>query len=228
MSRSNRLFEIIQILRSATGVMTASQLAEKLEVTTRTVYRDIAVLQSRGVPIDGEAGIGYLMRAGYDLPPLMFDAEEIEALIVGLRLIKRTGDEGLIAASQRVADKLYEILPEQRSEETYAAPLVVSSFAEMPDHQIDVAQLRESIRAEKALWIDYRDAAGNVTDRTLYPIAMIYYIDALILVAWCQLRSGFRHFRVDRIQSCENTEASFSGQGDKLRLCWREQHELPS
>lgn len=207
--------------------MTASQIADLLEVTPRTVYRDIAVLQARRVPIEGEAGIGYLMRAGYDLPPLMFDAEEVEALIVGLRLLSRTGDQGLVCAADRVAAKLYEILPEDRSIRKDAEPLVVSSWADMPEHQVEVALLRQSIREEAALWIDYRDAAGVVTDRVVQPIAMIYYIDALLLAAWCELRAGFRHFRVDRIQSCELTGDSFAGKGNELRTRWRVDHELP-
>lgn len=206
--------------------MTAARIAEQLEVTPRTVYRDIAVLQARRVPIEGEAGIGYVMRAGYDLPPLMFDAEEIEALIVGLRLLGRVGDKGLVAAAARISDKLYEVLPDQRTTQVNNQPLMVSEWSEVPTHHIDVAMLRQSIREEKKLSIDYKDVNAVVTCRTLQPIAIIYYIDALVLVAWCELRMGFRHFRIDRIQHCEVLDESFAGEGERLRHGWREIHEV--
>ena len=128
MRRADRLFDLIHLLRRARGAMTAAQLAEALEVTPRTVYRDIAALKSADVPIDGAAGVGYIMRPGYDLPPLMFDREEVEAVTVGLQLLNRTGDQELQAAARRVAAKIANVLPELRADELDDGRFVVSNF----------------------------------------------------------------------------------------------------
>lgn len=221
MRRSTRLFEIIQILRSADGPMTAETLAERLEVSVRTVYRDIAALQAMRTPIEGEAGLGYIMRGGYDLPPLNFDQEEIEALRVGLSMLVRTGDSALQQAAERVCAKI-EALHDP------AEWLQVAPWGAPSDDPLrgctPVALLRQAIRDERKLKIVYRSADETETTRVVRPVALIYHLECTMLAGWCELRQGFRHFRTDRIWGCERLEDGFSGQGATLREIWQEQN----
>ncbi|MES0862424.1 YafY family protein [Ruegeria sp. SCPT10] len=221
MRRSTRLFEIIQILRAADAPVTAEALAAKLEVSARTVYRDIAALQAQRTPIEGEAGIGYLMRRGYDLPPLNFDAEEVEALWVGLSLLARTGDSELQEAARRICRKIDAL------HDTPRRWLQVSTWGTPPDDPakgcVPVANYREAIRSEQKIRITYVNGAEERTIRVVRPVALIYHIECTMLAAWCELRSGFRHFRTDRIWASESIDESFCGQGDSLRTLWQEQ-----
>ena len=227
MSRSDRMFEIIQLLRRAAKPVTAQALAETLEVVPRTVYRDIAALQAMRVPIEGEAGIGYVMRRGFDLPPLMFTAEEVEAIVVGLSLLRRTGDVGLQAAARRVTAKIAEVLPEEDALNLDDPPLYVSRAGPLPPERVDLRLIRRAIREEAKLWIAYEDAEARRTERTVKPLAILYYIEVVVLTGWCELRQGFRHFRADRIADCRVTGERFTGEGDELRRLWREAHALP-
>ena len=220
-------FEIIQLLRRAAKPVTAQALAETLEVVPRTVYRDIAALQAMRVPIEGEAGIGYVMRRGFDLPPLMFTAEEVEAIVVGLSLLRRTGDVGLQAAAGRVTAKIAEVLPEEGALHLDGPPLYVSRAGPSPPERVDLRLIRRAIREEAKLWIAYEDAEAQRTERTVKPLAMLYYIEVVVLTGWCELRQGFRHFRADRIADCRITGDRFAGKGDELRRLWREAHALP-
>lgn len=224
--RSSRLFEIIQTLRKAKAPVAARTIAEALEVSKRTIYRDIVTLQATGVPIEGEAGMGYVMRAGYDLPPLMFTAEETEAVVVGLSLLGRTGDAGLQAAATRVAEKISDVLPEGKDHAFDMTRLLVSRWSSVPPAEVDCQVLRKAIREERELAIGYRDAEARETDRTIRPIALVYYVDSVILAAWCQLRGDFRHFRIDRLTACRLTGMLFQGQGMRLRRLWRARQEL--
>ncbi|MBU4531867.1 MAG: YafY family transcriptional regulator [Hoeflea sp.] len=214
MRRSNRLFEIIQILRAAGRPMTADALARKLEVSTRTIYRDIAALQMMRTPIEGEPGIGYVMRRGYDLPPLNFDPEEIEALRVGLALLSRTGDSALQRAARRIHEKV----------EALHGPadwLLVAPWGAPPDDPakgcVQVSTLRDAIRAERKLRLTYQDEQGCQTVRTVRPLALVYHLECVMLACWCELRAGFRHFRTDRIYGCDVLAERFVGQGEALR-----------
>ncbi len=227
MSRSDRMFEIIQLLRSAERPVTSHELAKTLEVAQRTVYRDIAALQAMRVPIEGEAGIGYVMRAGFDLPPLMFTAEEVEAIVVGLALLRRTGDVGLQAASRGVSAKIAEVLPDQRERGLEDRHLYASAWGADPPGQADLTEIRRAIREETKLRITYTDAQERRSERTIKPLAILYYLEVVVLAAWCELRVGFRHFRLDRIITCETTDDRFLGEGKKLRALWRDQHDLP-
>lgn len=221
MHRSSRLFEIIQMLRSAPRPTTAQALAEGLEVSKRTIYRDIASLQAMRVPIEGEAGIGYVMRPGFDLPPLMFTPEEIDAIAVGLALVRRTGDPALERAGRLAAEKIDSVLPAARVRLT---PLRVSGWHDIPQAQQDPGGLRQAIREERVLALTYLDLAGRRSQRDVRPIALTYHTNALVLAAWCEMREAFRHFRIDRIEACAATERCFRGQGDRLRDRWeREQ-----
>ena len=226
LSRSVRMFEIIQLLRSADAPLTAHAIAALLEVTKRTVYRDIAALQAMRVPIEGAAGLGYVMRPGFDLPPLMFTAEEIEAIVVGLALLGRTGDAGLEAAAASAAEKIGDVLPEGYGRDFDDGPLYVSSWHAIPGSRVEPRLLRRAIREEQKLRLGYADAAARSTQRTVLPLALVYHIESVVLAAWCELRSDFRHFRLDRIVACEPTEERFAGEGPRLRAQWREQQEL--
>lgn len=217
MSRSTRLFEIIQILRAAPRPITAENLALRLEVSTRTIYRDIASLQAMQTPIDGEAGIGYMMRRGYDLPPLNFDQEEIEALRVGLLLLSRTGDSMLQKAASRICRKVDAL-------HGPADWLHVTPWGAPTDDSelgcVSISMLREVIRDEHKLELTYRDESDVETQRTIRPIALSYRSTCILLAGWCELRSGLRHFRTDRIYGCNKLDAWFKGQGDVLRELW--------
>ncbi|WP_425404171.1 helix-turn-helix transcriptional regulator [Hwanghaeella sp.] len=220
MRRADRLFEIIQLLRQARGPMTAADLAAGLEVNIRTVYRDIAALQGMRVPIEGAAGIGYVMRRGYDLAPLMFDVDEVEAIVVGLGLLARTGDIGLQAAAGRANAKIAEILPEARRDEVEGKHLAVSDWGAAPPDLIDMASVRKALRQNLALRIIYQDETGAETDRVILPVALVYYVQVAVLAAWCRLRGGFRHFRIDRIQSLETLPEDFRREAEDLRRDW--------
>lgn len=224
--RSSRLFEIIQILRCADAPVAAHVIAESLEVTKRTIYRDIVTLQATGVPIEGAAGIGYVMRSGYNLPPLMFTAEEVEAVVVGLSLLGRTGDAGLQSAAMSVSQKIADVVPRHASRPFKEASLLVSRWNVVPASAIDYRAMRAAIRDERKLLLRYRDAEERSTERTICPIALVYYVDSVILAAWCDLRVDFRHFRVDRIEAFQPIDDFFKGEGAELRAKWRSQHEL--
>ena len=226
MNRSARLFEIIQLLRSSRRSLTAQEIADALEVTKRTIYRDIVALQSMRVPIDGEAGVGYIMRPGFDLPPLMFNADEVEAIAVGLSLLGRTGDTGLEAAAQNVVRKISAVLPDENLYDPLSQSVFTSNWHSIPASAIDPRILRQSIRDERKLKIQYKDVNCKSTQRIILPLALIYYVDSLVLAAWCELRVAYRHFRVDRISQCRDTDQFFTEAGSELRLKWQTQHQL--
>ncbi|MDE0004273.1 MAG: YafY family protein [Rhodospirillaceae bacterium] len=218
MGRTDRLFELILLLRRARKAVTAAQLAEALEVAPRTIYRDVATLMAMRVPIDGEAGVGYIMRSGYDLPPLMLDREEVEAVAVGLQLLNRTGDRDLQSAARRVAAKVAGVLPEPRGDEMDDGRFVVSDFG--TPAAANMGMLRSAVRENLRLALVYRDGQGQLTERTCLPVAVIYYTEVTVLAAWCELREDFRHFRVDRMVTCHETGDSFAESAPRLRKDW--------
>jgi len=220
-SKPTRLFEIIQLLRAANKPMTAQQIGEALEVSKRTAYRDIAALQSMRIPIDGEAGIGYIMRPGFDLPPLAFDAEEIEAIIVGLALLGRTGDKGLLRAANKAAGKIITAVPGDGKSGFDQDALHVSSWNIVPDASIETGMLRRAIREEEKLKITYQKPDMVTTIRIILPLAITYHVDVIVLAAWCELRMEYRHFRVDRIQQCRPMGENFHSTGNRLRADWQ-------
>ncbi|MEM1400450.1 MAG: YafY family protein [Pseudomonadota bacterium] len=230
MRRADRLFEIVQHLRRARGPITASDLAGSLEVCERTVYRDMAALQSQGVPVDGEAGMGYVLAPGYDLPPLMFTADEIESIVLGARLVAQTGDSTLTRASEDVLAKIEAVLSAELARRMSETALFVPwpSDRERLDVTVDLAAIRRAIRDEVKIDIDYGDVEGRATSRTIRPIAIVFYEGRMVVAAWCELREDFRHFRADRIQRMELTDRRFSGHGPRFRAAWLKevtQHE---
>lgn len=221
MSRSDRLFDIIQRLRRAKKPMRAIDLAQALEVTERTIYRDMAALQAMRVPVEGAAGIGYVMRAGFDLPPVNFDVEEVEAILVGLSLLARTGDKGLLKAAARVGAKIGTILPADRARQLEGSHLQVSRWGVAAEIKVDLPELRRAIREERKLRIGYTDEKGQRSQRKLRPIGIIYWIEVVVLVAWCEKRRAIRHFRLDRIGTYRVLKEDFRGEGDALRAKWQ-------
>jgi len=224
MRRSDRLFDIIQRLRTATGPVTAAALATELEVTPRTIYRDIATLQARRVPIDGAAGIGYVLRKSFDLPPLMFTADEVEAIAIGARLVRRLRDAKLQEAADSVFSKVTVVLPEALRRQLAATPIYVSPGDTVEPQGVDLADVRSAIRDSRKLHIVYADETGRRTNRTVWPIAMAYYVDVTLVGAWCELRNGYRNFRVERIQSSKVLGELFDQDNGRL---FREWSELP-
>ncbi len=222
MRKAARLFEIIQILKLAKAPVTGAQIAARLEVTLRSIYRDIAALQAMRVPIEGERGIGYILRPGFDLPPLMFTIEETEAVVLGMALIDRTADAALKQAAARVLAKIAAAVPPPLRDSLAPRTLHAwGSVAPVPEG-LDLGLVRAAIRAEEKLSLDYRDEQGRATQRIIRPIALIYYSETANIVGWCELRHAIRNFRADRVTACALTGSFFPGEGDRLRGLWME------
>jgi len=220
MRRSDRLFDIIQKLRVAPHPVTAAMLAAELEVTPRTIYRDIATLQARRVPIEGAAGVGYVLRRGFDLPPLMFTVDEIEAIAVGARMVRRLRDPELQEAAESVLSKVTVVLPEALRAALGGPQIFVSPGEAVAAEGVDLAELRAAIRDSRKLYIAYADEQGQRTNRTIWPIAMAYYVDVTLVGAWCELRVDYRNFRVERIRSSRVLDEHFDQDGGRLFREW--------
>lgn len=220
MRRGDRLFEIIQLLRTATKPLTAADIATSLEVTPRTIYRDMAALQARRVPIEGAPGLGYVLRRGFDLPPLMFTIEEVEAIIVGAQLVRRTGDSGLQDAAETVLSKVKTILPDTLRQYSLEAPFFVSSFGAKSPSIVNIAKIRDAIRAARKIKISYEDEQGRQSQRIILPIATAYYVQVTLIAAWCTLRCDYRHFRADRITAIEWLNETFLAEQPRLLKGW--------
>jgi predicted DNA-binding transcriptional regulator YafY len=220
MRRADRLFDIIQSLRGAAGPLTAAALAERLEVTARTIYRDIAALQASRVPIEGEPGVGYILRRGFDLPPLMFTPDEIDAIAVGARHVRRLRDPKLQRAAESVLAKVTSVLPEGLRAHMAPAPFYVSEGSAPPVTGIDLAMVRDAIHAARKIAITYADESGHHTERTIWPIAVAYYVDVTVVAAWCELRQDLRHFRADRIVTAQLLDEGFARHSARLTAQW--------
>ena len=204
MRRADRLFRLIDRLRPG-NLTTAKALAEAMEGSERTIYRDIAHLQGSGVPIDGEAGLGYMMRDGYNLPPLMFTEEEIVALSVGARMLKTWGGTSMARGADSALDKITSVLPE--TTRTRAERLRFEAWTTNPldaRTRATIDTVEAAIQAPERLAIDYRDDKGRPTERILRPLGLWFWGSVWTLVAWCELRNAFRMFRLDRISDARN------------------------
>lgn len=208
MRRADRLFEIIQILRRM-KLARARDLAAKLEVSERTVYRDIRDLMASGVPIEGEAGVGYILRGGYDLPPIMFDEAEIEALVLGVRIVESWADRELAEAAGNVIAKVEAVIPERLRRHMEETALLAPRDHYTEPVAIDPRQLRRAVSRRRKVWVRYRDGAGQASERTLRPLALAFYGPIWLLAAWCELRQDFRAFRLDRIAELAVLEDGF-------------------
>lgn len=225
MRRADRLFQIIQILRRSTRPVTAAALAAEIEVSKRTVYRDIADLIGQRVPITGEAGFGYLLDAGYDMPPLMLTPDEIEAVVLGAQWVAGRQDKALSAAARDVIAKIAAVVPESLRPfiaEPSVGPKPGSPAAE---ETIDTADLRRAIREGRKLHLRYRadrssKTGGAETERTVWPVILGYDDTTRLLVAWCELRQDFRHFRTDRMLTATVLDETIGLPKGHLRRRW--------
>lgn len=227
MRRADRLFQIVQYLRGG-RLVTAATLADRLEVSERTIYRDIADLQSSGVPIDGEAGVGYLMRGGYDLPPLMFSRDEIVALVAGARLIRAWGGAAMARAAEEALIKIEAVLPDSvqhRTDQIEVHAFAPEMTAEIRD-RIDV--LEKAVEERRRLKLAYRDAEDRPTERIVRPLGLWFWGKVWTLVAWCELRDDFRIFRLDRIAEMTDGGAPFRPErGKTLADFYRTMEDCP-
>ncbi len=223
MRRADRLLRVIQLLRRHRRPVTGARMAEELEVSLRTLYRDVADLITDGVPIRGEAGVGYVLGEGYDLPPLMFKSDELEAIMLGLSWVQRRGDLALKRAAQDVVAKIGTVLPEAMRPFFYDAPLLTPPKFDLPEDKVDVSLLRRAIRAQSKVHIAYGDEQGALSQRIIWPIAISYFDAQRIVVAWCELRVGFRHFRTDRISVMDVLAEKYREPRLKLLARWKEE-----
>lgn len=210
MRRADRLFQIVQYLRGG-RLVTAAQLAERLEVSERTIYRDIADLQSTGVPIDGEAGVGYVMRSGFDLPPLMFTHDEITALVAGARIVRSWGGISMARAAEEALVKIEAVIPDSGRDRIANAKVFAPYMGISEDTRAAIDLCEAAIDAREILALAYEDEKGTATERTVQPLGLWFWGKTWTLVAWCELREDFRMFRLDRMAEAVPT-------GERFRL----------
>jgi predicted DNA-binding transcriptional regulator YafY len=213
MRRADRLFQLVQLLR-ARPVTTAERLALELEVSARTVYRDVADLIASGVPIEGEAGVGYALPRGFDLPPMMFDAEEIGALVLGARMVQAFGDESLARRAKSVLAKLEAVVPE-RLRKNFARPELHVWKGLKREVRASVETWRRGIDERRKLRLCYSDQQGTGTERIVRPLCLAFWGPVWTAGAWCELRKDFRNFRADRMRTVELTDVRFEDEPDK-------------
>lgn len=225
MRRTERLFQIIQILRGASRPLTGRELAEELEVSLRTLYRDIAELIAQRVPVRGEAGTGYVLDHGYDLPPLMLTPDELEAAVLGASWVAARGDLALQRSARDLIAKLTCVVPEALRPILLDAGARPISLTEIPADGIDLVDVRLAIRERRKLHITYGDAQDAPTQRVIWPLFIAYMETVRILVGWCELRDGFRHFRTDRIAAARLLLDSYPARRSELMARW--QQEIP-
>ena len=210
MARSDRLLQLVQALRRRRRPVSAEALAAELGVSVRTVYRDIATLIGNRVPIRGEAGIGYVLEAGYDLPPMMVTADEVEAILIGLQWTQARGDTNLRRAADDVVAKIGAVLPKELRPVLLEGALLAPVFEEkIAADSIDVSLVRTAIRRNRKIAINYVDSDENPTRRIVWPFGLAYFDAVRVVLAWCELRNGFRHFRTDRIEKIEAVDARY-------------------
>lgn len=221
MRPSDRLFQIIQILRRSRRPLTAEAIAAELETSKRTIYRDISALVGQRVPIRGEAGLGYVLEGGFDLPPLMLTADEIEAAALGARWVQSRGDPALARAAEDLIAKLAAIVPERLRDLALDPASRTGPAWEPTTDRIDVARVRSWIHDGRKITLGYKDEQGRETDRTVWPVAVGYFDSVRHLVAWCELRKDFRSFRTDRILAAAFLDDRYPERPSVLRARWR-------
>ena len=217
MRRADRLLQIVQMLRRHRAPVTAARIADELEVVPRTVYRDIAALQASRVPIEGQAGVGYILRTGYDLPPLMFDEEELEAIVLGARMAADRGDPALARAAENVLAKVSVVLPDRLSDRMWRAALMIPHrSAEAAAFGEHLPLIRQAVRTQSKIAIGYLDRQGRESSRILWPLGLYFFSHVTLVCTWCELREDFRAFRADRIRSCTMAGDTFNARNGAL------------
>ncbi|TPN55132.1 MULTISPECIES: YafY family protein [unclassified Mesorhizobium] len=226
MSRSERLLDLIQCLRRHRRPVSGQALAAELGISIRTLYRDIATLQGQGAPIEGEAGVGYVLKPGFMLPPLMFSDEEIEAIVLGSRWVAKQPDRRLSAAAANALAKIAAVLPDDLRQDLDASTLLVGPPAAIIEG-IDLGVVRQAIRNERKLGFLYRDAGGAASERVVWPFALGFFDKVRVVVAWCEMRQDFRHFRADRIAELKATDMRYPRRRQALLKEWRATLDQP-
>jgi predicted DNA-binding transcriptional regulator YafY len=220
-SRAQRLLDLIQILRRHRRPVAGAALARELDVSLRTLYRDIVALQAQGADIAGEAGLGYVLRPGFTLPPLMFSIEEIEALTLGSRWVAARADSPLAGSAKNALAKIVAVLPPDLSDLLDSSALIVGPGERIAVGDAELPTIRRAIRAERKLTLAYVDGAGTPTQRTIWPFALVFFDRARVVVAWCETRQAFRHFRTDRIGAIEAVATRYPRRRQALLREWR-------
>jgi len=214
MRRADRLFQIVQLIRGR-RLTTADYLARRLEVSLRTVYRDIAALGQQGVPIEGEAGVGYRMRAGFDLPPLMFGRQEAQALVAAVRMAESRLDAALAREAESALSKILAVLPPEARAAAESLALYAPLPALDPATSARLTAMREATEARRKLRLGYLDLGGARSERTVRPLACLFWGPVWTLAAWCELRQDFRSFRVDRVETLDVLDEGFRDEAGK-------------
>ncbi len=210
MQHTERLLKIVNLLRNRRTVLTARDLSEQLDVSIRTIYRDMQKLEGAGIPIEGEAGVGYRIMRHFDMPPLMFDADEVEALILGVRMVRAWSDQALAANADSALNKIIGVLPPDLKDLERSMVIEVPRFADLERHNPHAPLLRDAVRQQHALRIEYLSLDEQSSERVVWPLGIFFWGQVWTVVAHCCLREGYRSFRVDRIQACEPTGEHFS------------------
>ncbi|MDG4881070.1 YafY family protein [Mesorhizobium sp. WSM4884] len=226
MSRSERLLDLIQILRRHRRPVSGRALAGEMGVSIRTLYRDIATLQGQGATIEGEAGLGYVLKPGFMLPPLMFTDEEIEAIVLGSRWVAKQPDTRLAAAAANALSKIAAVLPDDLREDLDATTLLVGPGS-VGVEAIDLGVVRQAIRNERKLGFLYRDADGAASERVVWPFALGFFEKVRVMVAWCEMRQDFRHFRTDRMSRLAVTDIRYPRRRQAMLKEWRTTLDKP-
>ncbi|HEY5047609.1 MAG TPA: YafY family protein [Rhizomicrobium sp.] len=227
MSRAARLLDLMQALRRYRRPVTAAVLAARLGVSPRTLYRDIATLMAQGAVIEGEAGTGYVLKEGYFLPPLSFSDDEIDALVLGLRWVTRNTDLALAQGAFEALAKIAAVLPPDMRMALESERVFAATDRAVPQAAIDAKILRDAIRRSRKLRLTYRDGGESVSERVVWPLALAFFNDVCLVIAWCELRQDFRHFRADRILTAKPTPERIPKPRRALLQEWqrREGHE---
>jgi predicted DNA-binding transcriptional regulator YafY len=226
MSRAERLLALIETLRRHRRPVSGSTLAEDLGISLRTLYRDIASLQAQGARIDGAPGLGYVLRPGFTLPPLMFTREEIEALVLGSRWVVDRGDHRLASSASNAVAKIAAVLPPELRNELETSALLIGPGAPIAAGDADLVTVRSAIRNERKLDVTYRDGEGRASSRTIWPFALGFFDRVRVVVAWCELRESIRHFRTDRIVALALTDERYPQRRAALLAQWRRSHGI--
>ncbi|MBB4259165.1 MULTISPECIES: YafY family protein [unclassified Bradyrhizobium] len=223
MSKSQRLFDLMQILRRHRHPVSAKNLAAEAGVSLRTIYRDIADLQAFGAQIEGEPGFGYVLQPGFLLPPLMFSEQEIQALALGAQWVSRQTDEGFALAARDALAKIGAVLPSELQHKIYDNAFHVGRRPRPPAEAVDLRIVRQAMRDQHKLSIVYRDPKGTKTTRTIWPIGVAFFDSRRILAGWCEMRKDFRSFRTDRIERIKLRMERYPGRRRDLVKQWRAQ-----
>jgi predicted DNA-binding transcriptional regulator YafY len=227
MSRSDRLLDLIQAFRLHRRPVSGKQLADEFGVSLRTIYRDMQTLIAKGAPIEGEAGVGYVLRPGFTVPPLMFSNDEIEAVVLGSGMVARAADPALAKAARNALAKIMAVLPAARGDEAGASGLLAGAIKSAAMDSVDLAPIRGAIRTEQKIWISYIDETGVRTERRIWPISLTFCARVRLLAAWCELRESYRHFRTDRIAAFAEVGERYPRRRHALIKEWREIEGLP-